>query len=101
MITEEEVLGILKIIEQNQSASVGKMRYEYDGWHSDDGQRFSKRDNEDNLIEVNSNGEITNLSFVELLQEWSAQDSDYDERVGALLEQELQDGGLRCTDKVK
>ena len=100
MITEQEVLGVLKLIEQNENCSKDNIRYNFNDWHSDDGQRFLKRDNENNLIEVNNHAEVTNLSFVELLQEWSAQDNDYDERVGTLLEQELQNGGMQCTDQV-
>ncbi len=49
-------------------------------------QRFLKRDNEDNLIEVNHHAEVTNLSFVELLESGLAEESDYDERAGSLLE---------------
>jgi hypothetical protein len=100
MITEQEVLGVLKLIEQNEKGSKDNLKYDFNGWHSDDGQRFLKRDNDNNLIEINNYGEVTNLRFVELLQEWSAQNNDYDERVGTLLERELQNGGMQCTDQV-
>ena len=100
MITEQEVLGVLELIEQNENGSKNNIRYHFNGWHSNDGQRFLKRDNDNNLIEINNHGEVTNLSFVELLQEWLAQDDDYDERVGTLLERELQNGGMQCTDQV-
>ncbi len=31
-----------------------------------------------------------------LIRKWAEEDPEYDERVGALLELELKDGGLRC-----
>jgi hypothetical protein len=35
----------------------------------------------------------------ELLRQWASEDPEYDERVGALLEIELKDAGLRCEDR--
>jgi hypothetical protein len=34
----------------------------------------------------------------ELMGRWMSEDTDYDERVGALLEQELRTNGFRCGD---
>jgi len=35
----------------------------------------------------------------ERLRQWSREDHEYDERVGGILETELNDAGLRCEDR--
>jgi hypothetical protein len=34
-----------------------------------------------------------------LLQKWSREDPDYDERAGSILESELEPGAMRCEEK--
>lgn len=34
-----------------------------------------------------------------LIRKWAAEDPEYDERVGALLQLELEDSSLRCEDR--
>ena len=34
----------------------------------------------------------------EMIRAWAAEDPEYTERVGALLQEELKDGGMRCRE---
>jgi hypothetical protein len=86
MVTPQEISEIRKIIEHNEQGFMTAMVYNYQDWHSTDGQIFSKIDGNGCVIEVDNEGVINNLGVVHLLDRWLQEEGDYDEKVSALLE---------------
>lgn len=88
MVTTQEISEIRKLIEHNKQCFMTAMTYDYQDWHSADGQTFSKIDSNGCVIEVDDEGVINNLGVVHLLDRWLQEEGDYDEKVSAFLETE-------------
>jgi hypothetical protein len=88
MVNNQEISEIRNIIKHNDECPDTAVIYEYQDWHSADGQSFSKVDETGHVIEVDQDN-VNNLGMIYWLDEWLNEEGDYDEKMSALLETEV------------